>query len=987
MLTSYPGRLYDGEVLEQIGLESLEYLMQELARLLGPIELGACRMGVFTWDIACRNADGPFTVQLPLAMDRPGRRGRSKAEVPRLNLEHTRYFRERGLRRFVVEPREYLTLGGNVPAAIFGALPEHHPVLFGCGAAQIEVSEGQQAWRVRMGSATTAELLAEMIAALVYHYEPELDGGTTLADVCVNDGDFVARRRPDGSFELRLLAARQRESGVPRNRLLLYLIQWMAYEDWVIDGNLVGLPVLISNPAVTFHGVLRGLRYRYRDLGQDEADAERDGRQWIFEFGRSREGRAYRPWVERFLDLDLPLQFGRDPREHWWRLIPLQTKLGLLELRARQAPNSAEVSSAGALRAFLERISREIGVRWPEHVEQPSINDLDREALGSLMSEVGIVDGSRREVADALIQGWPYRNFEQVLRRAGDGRALRKLKGRIAFGHVVPSADQGTLKSLPGYAKPPSTRLPSPRANTSPTNTQPASAMPVSAMSASEPSRPPKHLSLANPELYSVLPLAKGLESVASSRFPSFEAYMDAALHDATWGYYSRHVVIGPGGHFETNPEALSPNYGRWVAAGAFRCWSELCSRAKLDSSEIFPVVEFGAGNGRLARDFLDAVTHHASDPENPQSSAWRRFADRMRYRIYEMSSSLRERQRELLGASVVVGEGDARHPLRTLNRDFPEGLRGFVVTNEVPDAFGVHKVLLTSAGAFVALVVPRAAPALGESMPSPLAERLRRVDQELRNSFSWHGHAEDLYMDHPTWSAVMAQLSESRVEARDTLLDRLWFEECYVPVRCVPELHSHVVTNAVQYATALAAEDSGVVTYVNLHAERFIRELGSSLCAGSIVTIDYGDTTWNLIQGGRRGEFPFRIYKDDPQEYAPRPNDPYSAPGTQDMTADVNFTALALAGQSAGLEILHFGPERDVSGAELTEVLKAAADQPVFAKFLGNPVFKVLVLGAGVSNVFSGPLMSELPLVHSEQALPKSRRSLIAEIVQALVA
>ena len=53
-----------------------------------------------------------------------------------------------------------------------------------------------------------------------------------------------------------------------------------------------------------------------------------------------------------------------------------------------------------------------------------------------------------------------------------------------------------------------------------------------------------------------------------------------------------------------------------------------------------------------------------------------------------------------------------------------------------------------------------------------------------------------------------------------------------------------------------------------------------------------------------------------------PRPNDPYAAPGTQDMTADVNFTDLARAGEQAGLEVVHFGPERDLAGDELPALL-----------------------------------------------------------------
>ncbi len=92
-------------------------------------------------------------------------------------------------------------------------------------------------------------------------------------------------------------------------------------------------------------------------------------------------------------------------------------------------------------------------------------------------------------------------------------------------------------------------------------------------------------------------------------------------------------------------------------------------------------------------------------------------------------------------------------------------------------------------------------------------------------------------------------------------------------------------------------------------------------------------------------------------------------------MTADVSFTDLARAGRQAGLEVLHFGPERDVTGDDLSQLLPAAADCEPVAMFLGNPVFKVLVLGARPTDVFTGPLMSSLPLSSREQDVPKTRR------------
>src|SRR6478735_7303095 len=183
LVTSHPGRLYDGRVIEPLEVEALDSLVRDLQRSRGPCQAGSARMGVLTWDLECDSADGPFVLQLPRALDEPGRRGRSKRQVPQRNVEHVSSFIAQGLKRFAVEPRGLLTLEGGVPAALFEALPEHHTVTFGLGALQIELLEAGRSWVVGLGAAATADLLAEMVAALVYHYDTELDGGTALSDV------------------------------------------------------------------------------------------------------------------------------------------------------------------------------------------------------------------------------------------------------------------------------------------------------------------------------------------------------------------------------------------------------------------------------------------------------------------------------------------------------------------------------------------------------------------------------------------------------------------------------------------------------------------------------------------------------------------------------------------------------------------------------------------------------------------------------------
>ncbi|HSY40198.1 MAG TPA: SAM-dependent methyltransferase [Polyangia bacterium] len=970
LVTSHPARLYDGKIVERIGPEVLDRLIAELPRNKGPVRRGAVRMGVFTWDISCADDGGPFVLQIPLVLDERGRRERAKRDVPRLNVESMRSFAAQGLTRFVAEPIDLFTLVGDVPAATFVALPDYHPLTFGRGFLQVDLYEGKLSWAVPLGAGATADLLAEMVAALVYHYDPDTDGGLAITDVFVNDGDFVAKRRTDGSFEVRLTAARRREGGIGRNLLLLYLIQMMAYEDWSVGGDLTGLPVLIGNPSVAFAGLVRGLRYRHRDLGGREEEGAQEALRWIQDFGRSSEGHAYRPFVDRFLAGRLPPRFGEDPREGRWRLISLQTKLGILELRARQTagagPASSLASSAQVVRAFIDRLSRELGRVPDDDAGTVRINDLGREGLLRLLGEpeARIAPESRESVADELLARWPYRGLDHLLAAVPGARGLRKLKRAISFGRIVPQADEGTLTSL----------APPPRG----------------------PGEGGRARPVANRELYGGLSLPPSLEAAAACTFPTFEAYMDAALHDPKWGYYAHGVAIGRGGHFGTHPEEFSPRYGKWIARWAFRFWREMVARGDLSETEPFSLIELGAGNGRLARDLLDHVARAAQTANDPQLAAsaegplWRTFASRLEYRIYETSASLRDKQRALLGAGASVCEGDARRPAETLRRDFPDGVKGLVLSNELPDAFGVHKVVLTSEGrALAALVVPRVEAALREALAQRvdlddgLCARITEADRAVRQTFGFRGNSDDCYLDGQTYAQLMETLAALPAETREPLLNALWFEEAYVPASVVPELAAHLRANAAEYAAALAAEDSGVVTYVNVHAGRFIQEVGACLRSGFVVTIDYGDTTQGLIRGARRGEFPFRVYGQW-RDYVPRPNDPYAAPGTQDMTADVNFTDLARAGRQAGLEVLHFGPERDVTADDVAELLATADEEPV-AMFLGNPLFKVLVLGSRPSDVFAGPLMTSLPLSSREQDVPKSRRAKIATIEKAL--
>ena len=725
-----------------------------------------------------------------------------------------------------------------------------------------------------------------MVAALVYHYEPDAGGGTALTDVCINDGDFARRRRRDGSFDVRLTAARRREAGIGPSLLLLYLIQMMAYEDWNVGGGLTGLPTLVGNPSVAFEGIVRGRRHRLRDLGRPEEDGRREAPDWIRDFGRSREGRAYRPWVDRFLAGGLAALVRRTTRASaGGACVALRTKLGVLELRARQDPASSEAASARALRAFVDRLSREIG-RVPD--DDPGAAAHQRSRARGLIA----LARRRRRRPPMRATTSPTRSralaVPQPRSPAGGGarraRPAPRSRAGIDFGRVVADEDQGTLASL------------------GPPPAEGGAARP-----------------LANPELFGAPAAAAVTARGGRANLPDVRGVHGRGPARSRSGATTpARVSIGRGGHFITNPESLSP---------ALR---------PLDRDVGVSLLARHGRARRADRDrpVPDRRVRRRQRPPRARRPGRRRDAHGRRrsgarsrrasqYRIYETSASLRDKQRAAARRRRrSSAEGDARRPAETLKRDFPDGVRGFVVTNEVPDAFGVHKVVLTADGRrAAALVVPRV-----ESRRA----RCRRRRALAADRRGGRGRPPDVRPARERRRLLPGRASPGRAvmealsaalppEKRDALLDlALWFEEAYVPAAAVPELAAHLAAGAAQYATALAAEDSGVVAIrerprrpLHPRARRRRSRPGSS----SPSTTATPPGAWSTAPGAAS----FRFASTATSRTSSRgPTIPTPLPGTQDMTADVNFTDLARAGRSAGLEVLHFGPERDLVGDEL---------------------------------------------------------------------
>jgi SAM-dependent MidA family methyltransferase len=413
---------------------------------------------------------------------------------------------------------------------------------------------------------------------------------------------------------------------------------------------------------------------------------------------------------------------------------------------------------------------------------------------------------------------------------------------------------------------------------------------------------------LLNPwEIHRELRVAVAAAPAVKEFFLSFLEYQDLVLFHPTLGYYSSGRVSFTQ-DYRTFPDALSPYFGQMVAQHIFDMWLGMRKAGTLAPSEPFTIAEFGAGDGALAESILNYVDRRASgEPTADSGAGWSEFARQTVYACYDRSAALSAKQslrNARFGARFQAREGDATDPAATIAAG---SLKGIVLSNELPDAFSVHKVVLSPSGsaevAFVAPTLTRAAwNKIEKDLPAPLQERLKTEDREIQTRLFGRKRDTNVYLGRTGFVALLEAFASAGEYAAK--LKVVEFHEIYVPIEAVPELAEHVRRYIPAYAHQLARSDKSFAAYINLGEGTFIRGAGRILKAGYVVTIDYG-SNWDGVSP---------IEFDHLRTYGPgtrreRP-DPYHSPTLNDITTDVNFSHVAEEGTLAGLRPVFFGSQ-----------------------------------------------------------------------------
>lgn len=140
-------------------------------------------------------------------------------------------------------------------------------------------------------------------------------------------------------------------------------------------------------------------------------------------------------------------------------------------------------------------------------------------------------------------------------------------------------------------------------------------------------------------------------------------------------------------------------------------------------------------------------------------------------------------------------------------------------------------------------------------------------------------------------------------------------------------------------------------ISEVSVQADAWLNSLAQCLDQGAIFLVDYGYGQSELLQADRAAGSLLCHYRHRAHR------DPFWYPGLQDITADVDFTALAETAFSAGLQVAGFHYQRDFLLAGDIEMFMQDTDRPeqgAALKQLLMPMhmgekFKVLSLTRGV--------------------------------------
>lgn len=326
-----------------------------------------------------------------------------------------------------------------------------------------------------------------------------------------------------------------------------------------------------------------------------------------------------------------------------------------------------------------------------------------------------------------------------------------------------------------------------------------------------------------------------------------FSRYMELCLYHPELGYYSRNAEqFGKAGDFYTSSDVHAV-FGRLLARQFEEIWGALGSPAEIE------ILELGPGRGLFAQDVLAW-----SEKKFPQ------FFRALHYSLAERSPGLRVRLRDVLArflesekASSVSENATEKHDHPVLRPWFSDTGDG---ASEGTDSF------YTTVEAH-------------ESSTSPVGSSV--MDERALTSGTPIIIFANEFFDALPFE-IVSPMGALRIAVQNGRLVETWVPPSAEELQFLDLYGVH--------------PEAGERIEVPLLAHRYMARLAASVRTGIIIAIDYGYTRQEQLAGRHRGTLMgYRQHS--------ATSNPYQAPGEQDLTAHVNFTALSAAAEENGMQ------------------------------------------------------------------------------------
>ena len=334
--------------------------------------------------------------------------------------------------------------------------------------------------------------------------------------------------------------------------------------------------------------------------------------------------------------------------------------------------------------------------------------------------------------------------------------------------------------------------------------------------------------------------LRQKIEKEIHERGPiPFSRYMELCLYDPEHGYYNRDTEQFGKAGDFYTSSDVHAVFGRLLARQFDEMWRVLGSPPRIT------LKEFGPGRGLFARDVLDW-----SEKKFPD------FFRALRYVLIERSPALCAQIKKALSRHLETGKA----VLHDEGYRSDEGCRSGEVLGVAERRHSLAQHV--SAGT--------------ETQQQRVPSGTAHADADVPSI----RFANEFFDALPV--EILSSQGSLRIDARGGHFVETWAPPSPQELEFLDRYSVH--------------PEDGERIEVPLAAKENIDAMSSSLQRGFIVAIDYGYTREEQLAGRHRGTLK-AIRKHSVSA------NPYEAPGEQDITADVNFTALAAATEKQGMQ------------------------------------------------------------------------------------